>query len=71
LSDRPWKALVLSAILSVTSMWAGLTLSYAVPRVPASFAILSFASGVYLLSGLRSRISRERLSLQGWKPGMR
>jgi zinc/manganese transport system permease protein len=71
LSDRPWKALALSAALSVGSMWAGLTLSYAVPKVPASFAILSFASGVFLASGLRSRFSRGRLSLQEWKPGMR
>ena len=71
LSDRPWKALALSAVLSVASMWAGLTLSYAVPKVPASFAILSFASGVYLLGGLRNRIARGRLSLQEWKPGMR
>jgi zinc/manganese transport system permease protein len=56
LSTRPWRALALSAGISVGSMWAGLTLSYAAPSIPASFTIISFATAAYVLSGLRYRI---------------
>jgi zinc/manganese transport system permease protein len=53
-SSRPWRAMTLSAAISLGSMWSGLSVSYAVPSVPASFAILSFATGAYLVAGLRS-----------------
>ena len=29
-------------------MWAGLTIAYAAPRIPPSFAILAVATGCYL-----------------------
>jgi zinc/manganese transport system permease protein len=54
LSDHPWRAVALSAALSVGCMWAGLSVSYAAPALPPSFAILSFATGVFLLSGVWS-----------------
>ena len=60
LTSGPWKALVLSAGLSVGSMWAGLTISYAVPKLPASFAILTFACGVYFFSASRNRVLEHR-----------
>ena len=50
LTARPYRALWLSAALSVAAMWAGLTLSYLAPRVPPSFAIIAVASVLYLAS---------------------
>jgi zinc/manganese transport system permease protein len=47
LTQRPYHALTLSAALGVAEMWAGLALSYAVPSVPPSFAILAVATVVY------------------------
>jgi zinc/manganese transport system permease protein len=38
LTDRPWKALGLSAALTVAAMWAGIALSYAAPLRPATTA---------------------------------
>ncbi|MGW3625298.1 metal ABC transporter permease [Streptomyces sp. NPDC000880] len=47
LTDRPHRALALSAALAVAEMWAGLGLSYALPGMPPSFAILAVATAVY------------------------
>ncbi|MEU7278034.1 metal ABC transporter permease [Streptomyces sp. NPDC045431] len=47
LTARPYRALVLSAVLAVAEMWAGLGLSYAVPKLPPSFAIMAAATVVY------------------------
>jgi zinc/manganese transport system permease protein len=49
LTTRPYLGLLLSCLLAVGSLWAGLTLSYAVPKCPPSFAILAVASSAYLL----------------------
>jgi zinc/manganese transport system permease protein len=58
LTDRPYRALVLSAALAVAEMWAGLALSYAVPKLPPSFGILAAATTVYaatFATGIRRR----------------
>jgi zinc/manganese transport system permease protein len=47
MTDRPFRALALSVVLSVLEMWAGLTLAYAVPKLPPSFAILAVATSVW------------------------
>jgi len=47
LTARPMRALWLSAALAIASMWAGLSLAYAVPSVPPSFGILAVATGCY------------------------
>jgi zinc/manganese transport system permease protein len=47
LTDRPYRALALSAGLAVAEMWAGLALSYLVPNVPPSFGIVAAATVVY------------------------
>jgi zinc/manganese transport system permease protein len=47
---RPWPAMALSAGLATASVWAGLALAYASPTLPPSFAILSVATGIYVLS---------------------
>lgn len=54
LTDRPWRALALSAGLGLAAMWAGLGLSYAYPVLPASFSIMAVATGEYALAGLWS-----------------
>lgn len=57
LTTRPYPALFLSAGLAVGQMWAGLALSFLVPVLPPSFAIIAVATATYALSllpGLRS-----------------
>ncbi|MGP3975854.1 metal ABC transporter permease [Streptomyces sp. 8N114] len=50
LTDRPYRGLGLSAALAVGEMWAGLGLSYAVPTLPPSFAIMTAAAVVYAIA---------------------
>jgi zinc/manganese transport system permease protein len=54
LTSRPYAALLISAGLAVGEMWAGLALSYTVPSLPPSFAILAVATGGYVLALLRT-----------------
>ncbi|MEO9238421.1 MAG: metal ABC transporter permease, partial [Jatrophihabitantaceae bacterium] len=67
LTNRPWRAMALSGALAVLAMWLGLGLAYAYPRLPASFTIMSVATGQYLLASLyrgwRSRLPR-RVTVQ-------
>ncbi|MGH3549158.1 MAG: metal ABC transporter permease [Pseudonocardiaceae bacterium] len=58
LTTRPYSALLISAGLAVGEMWAGLALSYTVPALPPSFAILAVATSGYTLVLLRSRSPR-------------
>jgi zinc/manganese transport system permease protein len=64
LTHRPYRALALSAGLAVAEMWAGLGLSYTVPRLPPSFAILAVASLVYAVvlaaGAVRRRLPQPR-----------
>jgi zinc/manganese transport system permease protein len=48
LTARPGRALALSAAIAIVSVWVGLTMAYAVPSIPPSFAILAVATGCYL-----------------------
>ncbi|WBO62897.1 metal ABC transporter permease [Streptomyces camelliae] len=54
-TDRPYRALALSAGLAVLEMWAGLFTSYAVPKMPPSFAIMAAATAVYAATFLIRR----------------
>ncbi|WP_329044427.1 metal ABC transporter permease [Amycolatopsis sp. NBC_01488] len=62
LTTRPYRALSLSAALAVGDMWAGLGLSYAIPKLPPSFGILAVASTGYAVvltaSALRRRSTK-------------
>ncbi len=58
LTTRPYSALLLSAGLAVGEVWAGLALSYTVPALPASFAILAVATGGYAVALLSTRRRR-------------
>jgi zinc/manganese transport system permease protein len=50
LTIRPYIAMALSSALALIAMWAGLSLSYAVPRLPPSFAIMAVATGLYVIA---------------------
>lgn len=66
LTTRPYRALALSAALAVSAMWAGLGLSYAVPVLPPSFAILAVTTTSYALvlgGTAKSRTPRSRAAL--------
>jgi zinc/manganese transport system permease protein len=60
LTARPYRGLLSSAGISVTSMWCGLTLSYAVPKVPPSFAIIAAAVAGYGLSSVATMVGVTR-----------
>jgi len=56
LTDRPWRAMALSAGIATASVWSGLALAYAVPTLPPSFAILAIATGVYAAAALAASV---------------
>ncbi len=56
LTDQPWRGLVLSAALALASMWGGLALSYEIPSLPPSFAVVALATGFFVLAALRERL---------------
>jgi zinc/manganese transport system permease protein len=62
LTSRPWRALALSGALAVAAVWLGVLASYAWPKLPASFSIMSAATAEYLLaagwSAVRDREGR-------------
>lgn len=66
-TDRPFRALALSAALAVTEMWAGLALAYAVPWLPPSFTVLAVATAVHgvALVTTRGRTGRPRVPSRG------
>jgi zinc/manganese transport system permease protein len=58
LTSRPLRALALSAAIAVASMWIGLAVSFAVPKVPPSFAILATATLAYVFAGGLSELNK-------------
>jgi len=56
LTDRPMRGLALSAGIAVASMWIGLALSYGVPSLPPTFAIVAVATLIFALSALTRKI---------------
>ncbi len=48
LTTSPYRGVALSAVLAVLAMWGGLALSYAVPSLPASSAIIGLAAAGYV-----------------------
>jgi zinc/manganese transport system permease protein len=49
ITGRPYRGLVLSAALSVASVWIGLALSYEFPTLPPSSMIITTAVGIYII----------------------
>lgn len=71
LTTRPLSGLFVSAGLAVAAMWVGLTLSYTLPGVPPSFAILAVATGGYALALLGARRHPQRIPPSVIDPGLR
>jgi zinc/manganese transport system permease protein len=60
LTDRPYRALLVSMLIAVTSMWIGLALSYRIPKLPPSFAIIATLTAAYLAAVLARAIQPSR-----------
>lgn len=58
LTASPMRGLVLSAALAVGAVWGGLAISYAVPRIPPSSAIVALAASAFGASTLWVRRGR-------------
>jgi zinc/manganese transport system permease protein len=58
ITTNPFRGLVLSAVLSVGSVWIGLTLSYTSPTLPPSSMIIATAVGIYAL-GVAATTARD------------
>jgi len=52
LTADPYRALALSAVLALLAMWLGLAISYAVPSLPPSTAVIAVAAAIYVLAYL-------------------
>jgi zinc/manganese transport system permease protein len=50
LTTRPYAGMALSSGIALIATWSGLTLSYAVPTLPPSFAMMAVLFGLYILS---------------------
>ncbi len=50
LTTNPYRGLALSGVLSVGSVWIGLTLSYVFPTLPPSSMIIAAAVGIYAVA---------------------
>jgi zinc/manganese transport system permease protein len=50
LTHRPYVAFWLSALIAITCVWSGITLSYLITDVPPTFAIMAFATGIYAIA---------------------
>jgi zinc/manganese transport system permease protein len=58
LTANPYLAIALSAMLAVVSMWLGLAISYGVPSLPPSTAVIAVATAIYALALLLSAGAR-------------
>jgi len=52
LVGNPYAGIAFAGLLAVVAMWGGLSLSYAVPGLPPSTAIVTIAVGMYFVSTL-------------------
>ncbi len=57
LTANPYRGLGLSALVSLGSVWAGLTLSYLFPSLPPSSMIVAVAVGCYVVAVASTRAS--------------
>jgi zinc/manganese transport system permease protein len=52
LTSKPYLGMGLSVAIALLSMWGGIALSYALPSLPPSSAIIGFAVGAYALASV-------------------
>jgi zinc/manganese transport system permease protein len=73
LTPNPYLALALSLALAVLATWGGLALSYAIPSLPPSTAIIGIAAATYLLAFLTTADwarARRPLPAEAAHPGL-
>jgi zinc/manganese transport system permease protein len=58
ITSRPYLGMALSAAIALGAMWAGLALSYALPALPPSTAIIALAVAAYVLAAGTGRLMR-------------
>ena len=64
LTARPYRGVVLSGLIAVLATWAGLALSYAVPSLPPSTAIVGFAAAAYAAASIRAPLGARHADVQ-------
>lgn len=57
LTARPWLGLAIAAGVAIGATWGGLALSYTVPSLPPSTAIIALATVAFALAAITSRAS--------------
>jgi zinc/manganese transport system permease protein len=62
LTARPYRGMAISAGIALAAMWGGLALSYAIPSLPPSTAIIGLIVGAYTLAASVSRTNGKRAS---------
>jgi zinc/manganese transport system permease protein len=60
LTIRPFVGLAISGAIAVVSMWVGLVLSYLLPSMPPSFAIIAVASAAYAVAAAAAWVRSRR-----------
>jgi zinc/manganese transport system permease protein len=65
LTSKPYLGMALSATIALAAMWGGIALSYTIPTLPPSTAIIGLAVGAYALATLVSRVRRAS-TIAGW-----
>jgi zinc/manganese transport system permease protein len=58
LTARPFLGIAIAGVIAVGSMWVGIGLAYANPRIPPSFGVVATATAVYALSLTVARLRR-------------
>jgi zinc/manganese transport system permease protein len=64
LTARPWLGFALSAAIAVGAVWAGLALSYAIPKLPPSSAIIGLAAAAFVVAQVAGVLRRGRQRLR-------
>ncbi len=57
LTSRPYLGMAYSTGIALAAMWGGIALSYAIPSLPPSTAIVGIAVGAYALASIASTIA--------------
>jgi zinc/manganese transport system permease protein len=57
LTSKPYLGMALSGAIALVAMWGGIALSYAIPSLPPSTAIIGLAVGAYPLASIASTIA--------------
>lgn len=56
LTAHPYRGLLLSCLIAVGSVWAGIALAYAVPSLPPSTAVVGAATAAYVVAALANTV---------------